>query len=103
MSDYYESRARLFRVLGHPARLRILDILATESCCVCQIIEQMGCRQPYASQQLAILREAGLVIAEREGLMMRYQLASPDLQHLLRVESSLVTNSAERSPQEDSQ
>jgi DNA-binding transcriptional ArsR family regulator len=89
MSDGYESRARLFRVLGHPARLQILDILAVKPCCVCAITEQMGCRQPYVSQQLAILREAGLVIAEREGLKVRYRLASPELQRLLQNKSDL--------------
>lgn len=83
MSDIYESRARLFRALGHPARLRILDILACGPCCVCDITEQMGCRQPYASQQLAVLREAGLIIAEREGLKVRYRLASPEVQNLI--------------------
>jgi DNA-binding transcriptional ArsR family regulator len=92
MSDKYESRARLFRVLGHPARLQILDILAVKPCCVCTITEQIGCRQPYASQQLAVLREAGLIIAEREGLNVRYRLASPDVQHLIQRETNLMTN-----------
>jgi ArsR family transcriptional regulator len=72
MSDGYESRARLFRLLGHPARLQILDILAGGPCCVHVIIQRTGCRQPYVSQQLAVLREAGLIIAEREGIKVRY-------------------------------
>jgi len=88
MSDEYESRARLFRVLGHPARLQILDILAGGPCCVHIIIQRTGCRQAYVSQQLAILREAGLVIAEREGIKMRYRLVSPDVRRLLQNESN---------------
>jgi len=87
MSDHFESRPRLFRVLGHPARLQIQDILAVKPSCVCAITEQMGCRQPYASQQLAVLREAGLIVAEREGLNVRYRLASPDLSRLLQNKS----------------
>jgi len=86
MTDWYESRARLFRALGHPARLRILEILAVEPCCVCDIVQKMGCRQPYASQQLAILREAGLVSTTREGIMIRYRLASPDVLRMLASE-----------------
>jgi len=83
MSDCYESRARLFRALGHPVRLQILDILAVKPCCVWSITQQIDCRQPYASQQLAVLREAGLIIAEREGLKVRYRLASPEVQNLI--------------------
>jgi DNA-binding transcriptional ArsR family regulator len=94
MSNCYESRARLFRVLGHPARLQILDILAVKPCCVCNITEQIGCRQPYVSQQLAVLREAGLIVAEREGLNVRYRLASPDVQRLIQREANLMGNSA---------
>jgi len=86
MSDY-ESRARLFRALGHPARLQILDILAVGPCCVHVLIQRTGCRQPYVSQQLAVLREAGLVVAEREGIKVRYRLASPDVRRLLQNES----------------
>ncbi len=67
MRGYYESRARLFRVLGHPGRLRILEMLAAKPCCVCDLMQQLNYRQPYVSQQLAILREAGLVVGEREG------------------------------------
>lgn len=102
MSDKYESRARLFRVLGHPARLQILDILAVQPSCVCAITEQMGCRQPYASQQLAVLREAGLIVAEREGLNVRYRLASPDVQRLIQREADGMTHVGPLSARENS-
>lgn len=76
---YYEDQARLFKALAHPVRLQILHILANESGCVCDLVQQTGCRQPYVSQQLIVLREAGLVVARREGLNVRYCLAFPDL------------------------
>ncbi len=89
MRGYYESRARLFRVLGHPGRLRILEMLAAKPCCVCDLMQQLNYRQPYVSQQLAILREAGLVVGEREGVNIRYRLASPEVLRLVQSERDL--------------
>lgn len=101
MSSCYESRARLFRALGHPVRLQILDILAVKPCCVWSITQQIDCRQPYASQQLAVLREAGLIIAERKGLEVCYRLASPDVQRLLQHAIHLEANVARASTHEN--
>jgi DNA-binding transcriptional ArsR family regulator len=102
MSGNYESRARLFRVLGHPVRLQILDILAVQPSCVCAITEQIGCRQPYASQQLAVLRDAGLIIAEREGLNIRYRLAFSDVQRLIEREADVMSHVGPSSARENS-
>lgn len=83
MTDMYESPAKLFRVLGHPARLHILNILLISSCRVCDIARLTGYRQPYISQQLAILRQARLVDGDREGRTVCYRLASPAVRRLL--------------------
>jgi ArsR family transcriptional regulator len=61
--------AELFKSLGHPGRLQFLWILAKEGACVCHLEARFRIRQAYLSQQLAVLREAGLV-AERR--MMHY-------------------------------
>lgn len=70
----YEQQARIMKALAHPVRLRILDILRREEECVCHLTSILGQRQPYVSQQLAILREGGLVSDRREGLMIYYSL-----------------------------
>jgi len=91
MPQDYDCRAKLFRALGHPARQQILEILAREPVCVCDLMQQTGHRQPYISQQLAILREAGLVTVEREGLNMRYRLVFPDLLIILKAGADLIS------------
>ena len=53
--------AELFKSLGHPVRLQILWILAKEEACVCHLEAHSRIRQAYLSQQLVVLREAGLV------------------------------------------
>ena len=78
----YKRRARLLRAIAHPIRLQILDALAHGSECVCDLTTLTGRRQPYVSQQLIVLREAGLVTWAREGLNIRYRLARPELKSL---------------------
>ena len=81
--DGYEKQAQLFRALSHPVRLRILDILARQEACVCHLTAILGQRQPYVSQQLATLRDAGLVADRREGTLIYYRLADEHLAKLL--------------------
>jgi DNA-binding transcriptional ArsR family regulator len=56
-----QRQADLFRALMHPARLAILDLLRAGEACVCHLEAHLGYRQAYLSQQLAILRTAGLI------------------------------------------
>jgi ArsR family transcriptional regulator len=81
--DGYERQAQLFQALSHPVRLRILDILARQEACVCHLTAVLDQRQPYVSQQLATLREAGLVTDRREGTLIYYSLADEHLVKLL--------------------
>lgn len=67
--------ARLLKTLGHPARLAIVDALRVGEACVCHLEAVLHRRQAYLSQQLMILREAGIVTVRREGLNIYYQLA----------------------------
>ena len=81
--ENYEPQARLLRAIAHPVRLQILDALAHGSACVCDLTMLTGRRQPYISQQLIVLREAGLVTHAREGSNIRYRLVQPELKGLL--------------------
>ncbi len=77
MSEY-QTTARLFHILSHPARLQILDILRRGEECVCHIQAVLGKRQAFVSQQLMVLRDAGLVDSRREGLQVFYWLTSAE-------------------------
>ncbi len=77
--DGFALQAQLLRALAHPARLQILHILAAQEACVCHLSAALRRPQPYVSQQLAKLREAGLVTDRREGALIYYQLADSEL------------------------
>ena len=67
--------ARLLKILGHPTRLAIAEALRGGEACVCHLEAMLHHREAYLSQQLMILREAGIVRMRREGLNIYYQLA----------------------------
>ncbi len=79
----YQNAAALFRALGHPVRLEIVALLGHGEACVCHLQAALKRRQPYISQQLMALRDAGLVIDRRDGAMVYYRLAAENTQMLL--------------------
>jgi ArsR family transcriptional regulator len=70
-----ESMVKCLRALGDENRLRILMLLRQRDLCVLEIIGALDLSQPLASSHLAVLREAGLVTARREGRRIRYSLS----------------------------
>ena len=72
----YQQAAKLFQMLSHQARLRIMDELRRDEACVCHLQEVLGRPQAYVSQQLRVLREAEVVTARKDGLLVYYRLAN---------------------------
>lgn len=79
----YTALADRFKLLGHPVRLQILDVLRRSPECVCHLEALLDKPQPYISQQLRILREAGVIVDRREGLNVFYHLVDPQVVALL--------------------
>ncbi len=71
----YDNLAVRFKALAHPVRLQILDMLRSGEACVCHMETALNKRQAYISQQLMVLRDAGLVDARKDGLQVFYCLA----------------------------
>lgn len=74
VSSFYEQPAQLFKLLTHPVRLAILAILRDGEHCVCHMEAHLGFRQAYISQQVAVLREAGLIQDRRDGWNIYYRV-----------------------------
>ena len=79
----YEKQADLFQILAHPVRLQILDELRRREACVCHLQAVTGKPQAYISQQLRVIREANLVIDEKDGQNVFYHLRSDAVKALL--------------------
>jgi DNA-binding transcriptional ArsR family regulator len=94
-----ERHAQLFKALMHPARLQILDLLRGGEECVCHLEAHLGQRQAYVSQQLAILRRAGLVSDRRDGLNSFYRIARPEVLTLLDTAKVMAGDGAASAPE----
>ena len=81
--EAFENAAALFKLLSHPSRLAILQILREGEECVCHMEAALGLRQAYISQQLMVLRQAGLVADRREGWNVYYRVTKPEVYALL--------------------
>lgn len=69
-----ELTAEQVRLFADPLRLRIVALLAGEELCTCHLVEQTGAKQPTVSHHLRVLKEAGVVDAERSGAYTYYRL-----------------------------
>jgi len=85
-----EVKAELFKALGHPARVRVLEVLADGERSVGDLQPLVGIESSHLSQQLAVLRRAGLVTTRKEGASVVYALADPLVAELLAVAKRLL-------------
>lgn len=74
MAAAFEAEAEVLRVLGHPTRLALLTLIATAEQSVGTIETASGISQPGLSQQLALLRKAGLVATRRAAKQVYYRI-----------------------------
>lgn len=92
----YEVKAELFKALAHPVRVRVLEVLAEgHESSVGELAATVGVEAPHLSQQLGILRRAGLVVSRREATTVFYTLKDPLLVELLAVARKLLISGLE--------
>lgn len=85
-----EVKAELFKALAHPARIRALEVLADGEHSVGELQPLVGIESSHLSQQLAVLRRAGLVSTRKEGSSVLYSLRDPLVADLLAVAKQLL-------------
>ncbi|GGJ67019.1 hypothetical protein GCM10010121_092170 [Streptomyces brasiliensis] len=79
----YEAKADFFRILGHPVRIRVLELLQDGPKPVRDLLAAIEIEPSNLSQQLAVLRRSGIVTATRTGSTVMYELAGADVAELL--------------------
>ncbi|MET9849112.1 ArsR/SmtB family transcription factor [Streptomyces ossamyceticus] len=87
----YQLKAEFFKTLGHPARIRVLELLSEREHAVAEMLPEVGIEPAHLSQQLAVLRRANLVKNRKEGSTVYYSLTSPDVAELLRVARTILS------------
>ena len=80
-----EIKAELFKALGHAGRVRILEVLCEGERTVADLVGLVGLEASHLSQQLGVLRRAGVVVARREGSTVTYSIVNAEVAELLAV------------------
>lgn len=83
-------KAELFKALAHPARVRALEILADGEHTVGELQPLVGIESSHLSQQLGVLRRAGLVSTRKQGSSVIYTLKDPLVAELLATAKQLL-------------
>jgi ArsR family transcriptional regulator len=99
----YQAKAELFKTLGHPARIRILELLSEREHAVHELLESIAIEPSNLSQQLAVLRRTSLVTSHREGGEVIYSVSVPEVRDLLlagrRILSGLIAVQGDLAPE----
>ena len=87
---YIAAQARIFKALGHPSRLLMVDALRDGEKCVCDLQTLVGDDMSTVSKHLSVLREAGVVSSEKRGPNIYYRLALCCLETFLSCTGEIV-------------
>ena len=87
----HQLKAEFFKTLGHPARIRVLELLSEREMSVGELLPEVRLEASNLSQQLAVIRRAGLVTTRKEGSTVYYSLTSPHVAELLAVARVILT------------
>ncbi|MDI3409222.1 ArsR/SmtB family transcription factor [Streptomyces cavernicola] len=87
----YQAKAEFFRMLGHPVRIRVLELLQEGPAPVRDLLAEIEVEPAALSQQLAVLRRSGIVSSRREGSTVVYALAGGDVADLMRAARRILT------------
>ncbi|RPE46630.1 ArsR family transcriptional regulator [Streptomyces sp. Ag109_O5-1] len=87
----YQAKAEFFRMLGHPVRIRVLELLQDGPMPVRDLLAAIEVEPSGLSQQLAVLRRSGIVTSVREGSTVVYALAGGDVADLMKAARRILT------------
>ncbi|MGB0120440.1 MAG: metalloregulator ArsR/SmtB family transcription factor [Solirubrobacterales bacterium] len=87
----HEAKADLFRTLGHPVRVRVLELLLAGPRPVHELLDEVQIEASSLSQQLSVLRRMGLVSSSRDGARVVYTLSAPEVAELMDAARCVLT------------
>lgn len=92
ITPLHQVKAEFFKTLSHPVRIRALELLSEREHSVGELLGRIEVEPSNLSQQLAVLRRAGLVTTRKEGSTVHYSLVSPQIAELMAVARSILTS-----------
>jgi len=94
----YEARAKIIKAIAHPTRLFIVEELAKQSRCVCELTDMIGADVSTISKHLSVLKSAGIISDAKIGTNVHYSLKTPCILNFINcIEQVLRMNHEEQS------
>ena len=88
----FDIQAEFCKAMGNATRLQILHMLRERPMTVSEIMEELNLNQSMVSRQLSVLRSVGVVTAERNGNLMRYQLTDETIGEVCDLVRKVLTD-----------
>ena len=88
----YQVKAEFFKTLGHPARIRVLEILRDGERPVSELLPEVGIEASHLSQQLGVMRRANIIQQRKVGSNVYYSVGDKTLFKLLDVAKQIITS-----------
>lgn len=92
----YVAKAELFRSLGHPARIRILELLVEHEQSVTSLLAETGLEPSSLSQHLNVLKHTAMVQSSRKGNAVTYRITDDSVQHFLKAARAVLASTLGR-------
>lgn len=100
--ELLEYQAEVFKALGHPSRLLMVNALREGEKCVCELQSLVGDKTPTISRHLSILKDLGIVSCRKQGLNVYYRLEMSCLNALLACTENFVQRCPDNNDQKSS-
>ncbi|WP_195968759.1 ArsR/SmtB family transcription factor [Enterococcus faecalis] len=88
----YELTAKVFKALGDPKRVQIVDMLSCGERCACDLLEHFDFTQPTLSHHMKVLMNAGIVQARKSGTWHNYSLNADNMKVLSGIIQTIIQN-----------
>ena len=87
-----EMYVRIYKALAHPIRIKIVRMLRDGPQCVCILNENVEFSQSNLSQHLKILKDAGILKTEKDGIRILYSIKDAEVKNLLEITGKIIKN-----------
>jgi ArsR family transcriptional regulator len=92
----HEARAKIIKAMAHPSRLFIIEELSKHECCVNELTEMIGADASTVSKHLSVLKNAGLVVDEKRGNSIFYNLRCPCIMDFMGCLEDVLSSNAKQ-------
>lgn len=91
-----ELYVKIYKALAHPIRIKIVKALLNGPLCVCVLNENVEFSQSNLSQHLRVLKDAGILKSEKDGLRILYSIKDDEIKNLLKITEKIIKNQLEQ-------